>query len=55
MTRVKAYFRLAKWKWAMSGRAVIADYPLAIEDDDEISEFDGSPYLGWMEKERQFL
>lgn len=55
MKRISAYFRLAKWKWAMSRRAVIADYPVAIEEEDEITEFDLSPYLGWMEEERQYL
>lgn len=54
MKRISAYFRLAKWKWAKSRRTVIADYPSAIEDEDEITEFDLSPYLGWMEEERQY-
>lgn len=48
MNKVKAYFRLVKWKWAKSKQK-----PLYIEDyDDDITEFDSSPYLGWMEKER---
>lgn len=54
MTKVRAYFRLAMWKWAKSKQTVIADYPSVIEDEDEITEFDLSPYLGWMEKERQY-
>ncbi len=53
MKRVKAYLRLVKWKWAKSRRTVIADYPLAIEAEDEITEFDLMPYLGWMEEERK--
>ncbi len=55
MTKIRAYFRLAKWKWAMSTkRKVIVDCPSAIEDEDEITEFDLIPYLGWMEEERQY-
>ena len=50
MTKIKAYFRLAKWKWAKSRQIILLD----IEDDEEITEFDLSPYLGWMEKERQY-
>ena len=50
MTKIKAYFQLMKWKWASSRQIVLLD----IEEEEEITEFDLSPYLGWMEKERQY-
>ena len=50
MTKIKAYFRLMKRKWAKSRQVVLIE---DIADEDEITEFDLSPYLGWMEKERE--
>ncbi|MFK7979317.1 MAG: hypothetical protein AB8G86_05015 [Saprospiraceae bacterium] len=49
MTKIKAYFRLLKWKWAKPKPRVLWD----LEEEEEITEFDLSPYLGWMEKERE--
>lgn len=51
MNKVKTYFRLVNWKWAKSRQIVLME---DIADEDEITEFDLSPYLGWMEKERQY-
>ena len=51
MTKIKAYFRLIKWKWAKSRQIILLNIE---KDEDEITEFDSSPYLGWMEKERQY-
>ena len=39
------------WKWAKARQIVLMEN---IADEDEITEFDLSPYLGWMEKEREY-
>ena len=46
MTRLKAYWRLMKRNWRKK------DNFLMLETEDEITDFDLRPYLGWMEEER---
>ena len=46
MTRLKAYWRLMKRNWKKHN-------PYFPEmEDDEITDFDLRPYLGWMEEEQ---
>jgi len=47
MTRLQAYLRLMRWNWNKKKLVGWTN----LEQEDEITDFDGMPYLGWMEDE----
>lgn len=51
MTPIKAFFQFLFQKWKNFNHPAIAGFPMEDYDEDEITEFDLQPYLGWMEEE----
>lgn len=51
MKWVKAYIRLLRWYRLKNNRLTRPIITENDDDNDEITEFDLQPYLGWMEEE----